>query len=66
MSREVCFSFSTPEEKQEFAVLAAKRGLTLSQFCRWCVYKYRRDREANTAGTRARRAAATPAQDSPG
>jgi hypothetical protein len=64
MSREVCFSFSTQEEKQEFTILAARRGLTLSQFCRWCVYKYRRDRDANTAGARSRRASGTPASGS--
>ena len=45
------------ERTQEVGEMARRRGLTLSQFVRWCVYKYRRDREANTAGARARRGA---------
>lgn len=40
MSLQVSFSFFTDAEKQEFEVLAASRGQTLSQFCRWCAYKY--------------------------
>ncbi len=64
MSREVQFSFATDEEKQEFETLAKNRGLTLSQFCRWCAYKYLRDRKANTAGNRTRRAAGARTSDS--
>ncbi len=60
MSRKVEFSFASDEDKREFQQMAARRGLTLSQFVSWCVYKYRRDREANTAGTKARRGAAHP------
>ncbi len=58
MSRKVEVTFPTEEEKKQCEALAQSRGLTLPQFLRWCVYKYRRDREANTAGVRARRAAA--------
>jgi hypothetical protein len=64
MSREVQFSFSTEDEKKELEALARSRGLTLSQFARWCVYKYLRDRKANTAGNRSRRAARTPTSGS--
>ncbi len=54
------FSFASDEDKREFREMAARRGLTLSQFARWCIYKYRRDREANTAGAKARRGATHP------
>lgn len=57
MNRIVQFSFASAEDKGEFEVIAKRRGLTLSQFVRWCVYKYKRDRDANTAGNRSRRAA---------
>ena len=65
MSRVVSFSFDSENEKAEFGDLAKRRGLTLSQFIRWCVYKYRRDRDANTAGARSRRASGTPASEPP-
>jgi hypothetical protein len=65
MNLGVSFSFPTHAEKQEFEKLAKSRGLSLSQFVRWCVYKYRRDREANTEGARARRAAGARARTIP-
>jgi len=63
MSRVVQFSFASEKDKGEFKVIAGRRGLTLSQFVRWCVYKYKRDREANTAGNRSRRTSEAPAHD---
>lgn len=64
MGREVSFSFDSEEERKKVEVLARKRGLRLSAFVRWCVYKYLRDREANTAGNLARRAKTAPGHDS--
>lgn len=40
MSLQVSFSFPTDAEKQEFEALAKSKGLTLSQFVRWCLYRY--------------------------
>jgi len=57
VGKEVSFSFKDEEERDRIEALARSRGLSLSQFCRWCVYKYLRDREINTAGNRSRRAA---------
>jgi len=64
MSREISFSFDDEEQKDMFRNIARNRGLTLSQFVRWCVFKYQRDREANSTGNRARRAAEMVTQDS--
>jgi len=55
VSREVSFSFDSEDQKDVFRTMARKRGQTLSQFVRWCAFKYLRDREANSAGNRARR-----------
>jgi 5-methylcytosine-specific restriction endonuclease McrA len=41
----VSFSFSDEAEKDQFEALAESRGLTLSQFARWCVYRYSRQLE---------------------
>lgn len=56
MGREVCFSFASDEEKQEFEALAASRGQTLSQLARWCLYKYRMDRSNGAEASKAYRA----------
>ena len=56
MGREVRFSFSTDAERQEFEVLARERGLSLSQFVRWCAYKYRMDCSNGAEASRAYRA----------
>ena len=40
MNREVSFSFDSEDQKDVFRTMARKRGQTLSQFARWCVFKY--------------------------
>ena len=41
MSREVSFSFDSPEEKQEYLHYAKSKGMTLSALVKMALYQYR-------------------------
>ena len=41
MSREVSFSFDSPEEKQEYLYYAKSKGMTLSALVKMALYQYR-------------------------
>jgi len=56
VSRGVQFSFRSDAEKNAFQEIAEKRGQTLSQFVRWCTYKYRMDCVSGSEASKAYRA----------
>ena len=64
MSREVSFTIATDADKEDFKALASSRGLSLAQFARWCLYKYRLDCQTAALASRAYRAQKRPEKGS--